>query len=71
MLFFLCVAESDNLSVSSNRSNQMYNRGLGDSKSSINSGNIYGGQLSATESGREDDIRHEETESDISSTGSK
>jgi hypothetical protein len=56
-------SESDNVSMASSRSNQLSNRGLGDSKSSINSGHY--GQLSATESSREDE-RHDDTESDIS-----
>lgn len=41
---------------------------MADSKSSITSGMLYGGQLSATESSRGDDL-HDETDSEKSSMG--
>ena len=62
------LGDSDSMSVGSSRSNLYTSHALGGSKTSITSGNLYGGQLSATESSREDE-RHDETESDKSSTG--
>jgi hypothetical protein len=64
----LCFVETDSVSITSSRSNTGSNvlyssHGLGDSKSSLNSGHLYGGQLSATESGLEDD-RHDDSETD-------
>ena len=65
--FNLCccvfAAESDSISIGSSRSNTLYDsfgRGRGR--------DLHPDQISATESGREDNYRDFDTESDISST---
>ncbi|KAL5017555.1 hypothetical protein ScPMuIL_007144 [Solemya velum] len=57
-------SESDNISIGSSTSGHFYSgHNLRDSRSSITSGNLYGGQLSATESSRGDDL-HDGTDSE-------
>ena len=61
-LYLSLAAESDTISIGSSRSNQLYDGGR------VGGRDPYGGQVSATESSREDNYRDFDTESDISST---
>lgn len=56
--------ESDNISVTSSASGQYYGNHVNkEPRSSITSSNYYGGQLSATESSRGDDV-HDDTDNE-------
>ena len=56
--------ESDNISVTSSLSGQYYGNHVNkEQRPSITSGSYYGGQLSATESSRGDDI-HDDTDNE-------
>ena len=61
---FFVVVESDNISVTSSLSGQYYGNHVNkEQRPSITSGSYYGGQLSATESSRGDDI-HDDTDNE-------
>lgn len=63
-LIFGLNVESDNISVTSSASGQYYGNHVNkEPRSSITSSNYYGGQLSATESSRGDDV-HDDTDNE-------